>query len=190
MSWTDERVETLKKLWTDGLSASQIAAELGGITRKQTLTIAITTAGVVNESPLAWRLHEKTERIREGVVQDPAFYGRIYGAEKGDDWTSENTWIKANPSLKERGGFVDLAKIRERYQSSLSDPEAQRAFKKEADSHKVLVIFTDGEDHEGNPVESAKAAAKQSLLSGRPTSARDFHQVGSASKPPPIERSS
>ena len=33
MSWTDERVELLKKLWTDGLSASQIAAELGGITR-------------------------------------------------------------------------------------------------------------------------------------------------------------
>ena len=33
MSWTDERVETLKKLWTDGLSASQIAAELGGVTR-------------------------------------------------------------------------------------------------------------------------------------------------------------
>jgi GcrA cell cycle regulator len=33
MSWTDERVESLKKLWADGLSASQIAAELGGITR-------------------------------------------------------------------------------------------------------------------------------------------------------------
>jgi GcrA cell cycle regulator len=33
MTWTDERVETLKRLWTDGLSASQIAAELGGITR-------------------------------------------------------------------------------------------------------------------------------------------------------------
>jgi GcrA cell cycle regulator len=33
MSWTDERVEMLKKLWSDGLSASQIAAELGGITR-------------------------------------------------------------------------------------------------------------------------------------------------------------
>src|SRR5262247_872403 len=32
-SWTDERVELLKKLWSDGLSASQIAAELGGITR-------------------------------------------------------------------------------------------------------------------------------------------------------------
>src|SRR5215813_14032552 len=33
MSWSDERVELLKKLWSDGLSASQIAAELGGITR-------------------------------------------------------------------------------------------------------------------------------------------------------------
>jgi GcrA cell cycle regulator len=33
MSWTDERVELLKKLWSEGLSASQIAAELGGITR-------------------------------------------------------------------------------------------------------------------------------------------------------------
>jgi GcrA cell cycle regulator len=33
MSWTDERVELLKKLWTDGLSASQIASQLGGVTR-------------------------------------------------------------------------------------------------------------------------------------------------------------
>lgn len=33
MSWTDERVEMLKKLWADGLSASQIAAKLGGVSR-------------------------------------------------------------------------------------------------------------------------------------------------------------
>lgn len=33
MSWTDERVETLKKMWSDGQSASQIAKELGGVTR-------------------------------------------------------------------------------------------------------------------------------------------------------------
>ncbi|WP_240006952.1 GcrA family cell cycle regulator [Pseudaquidulcibacter saccharophilus] len=33
MSWTDERVETLKKLWIDGLSASQIAKQLGSVTR-------------------------------------------------------------------------------------------------------------------------------------------------------------
>lgn len=33
MSWSDERVELLGKLWQDGLSASQIAKQLGGVTR-------------------------------------------------------------------------------------------------------------------------------------------------------------
>jgi len=33
MSWTDERVARLAKLWAEGLSASQIAADLGGVTR-------------------------------------------------------------------------------------------------------------------------------------------------------------
>ena len=33
MSWTEERVEQLKKLWTEGHSASQIANQLGGVTR-------------------------------------------------------------------------------------------------------------------------------------------------------------
>jgi GcrA cell cycle regulator len=33
MSWNDERVELLKKLWSEGLSASQIASRLGSVTR-------------------------------------------------------------------------------------------------------------------------------------------------------------
>lgn len=33
MSWNDERVNTLKKLWAEGHSASQIAKQLGGVTR-------------------------------------------------------------------------------------------------------------------------------------------------------------
>src|SRR5712671_3169846 len=33
MGWTEERVEILKKLWLDGHSASQIAKQLGGVTR-------------------------------------------------------------------------------------------------------------------------------------------------------------
>ena len=34
MGWTEERVELLKKLWLEGLSASQIAGVLGeGVTR-------------------------------------------------------------------------------------------------------------------------------------------------------------
>lgn len=93
----------------------------GGITRKQTLTIGITTAGVQEESPLAWRLHEKTRRIQEGIVKDARFYGRIYGADKSDDASLPETWIKANPSLLENGGFLDKEKIRKEYESAAAE---------------------------------------------------------------------
>lgn len=33
MSWTDDRVDTLKRMWGEGHSASSIAKELGGVTR-------------------------------------------------------------------------------------------------------------------------------------------------------------
>ena len=37
MSWTDDRVETLKRLWPQNMSASQIAERLGGVTRNAVL---------------------------------------------------------------------------------------------------------------------------------------------------------
>ena len=93
----------------------------GGITRRQTLTIAITTAGVQNESPLAWRLHEKARKVQEGIVTDPKFYGQIYGATPDDDPSDPATWIKANPSLKENGGFLDIERVREKYVSHVAE---------------------------------------------------------------------
>jgi GcrA cell cycle regulator len=33
MSWTEERIDRLKKMWHDGATASQIAEELGGVSR-------------------------------------------------------------------------------------------------------------------------------------------------------------
>ena len=50
MGWTDERVESLKKLWQDGLSASQIAKQLGGVTRNAVI-------GKVHRLNLPERLH-------------------------------------------------------------------------------------------------------------------------------------
>ena len=34
LNWTDDRVEQLKNLWTEGLSFSHIARAMGGVTRK------------------------------------------------------------------------------------------------------------------------------------------------------------
>ncbi len=40
---------------------------------------------------------------------------------------------------------------------------ARAAFKEKSDNHKVLVLFTDGEDHDGQAVETARSAAKEGL---------------------------
>ncbi|HEX7655620.1 MAG TPA: GcrA family cell cycle regulator, partial [Sphingomonas sp.] len=33
MAWTDERIDTLKTMWENGMTASQIAEKLGGVSR-------------------------------------------------------------------------------------------------------------------------------------------------------------
>ena len=59
MSWTDERVELLKKMWTEGQSASQIAKELGGVTRNAVigkvhrLGLSNRTGGATSSAPAA-----------------------------------------------------------------------------------------------------------------------------------------
>ena len=40
---------------------------------------------------------------------------------------------------------------------------AQSAFKEKTDNHKILILFTDGEDHDGQAVEAARDAAKEGL---------------------------
>lgn len=66
MSWTDERVEQLKQLWSDGLSASQIARQLGGVTRNAVI-------GKVHRLGLAGRATPaRTERPRMQVARRPA----------------------------------------------------------------------------------------------------------------------
>ena len=54
MSWTDDRVETLKTLWGEGQSASQIAKVLGGVTRNAVI-------GKVHRLGLASRTAAKPE---------------------------------------------------------------------------------------------------------------------------------
>ena len=42
--------------------------------------------------------------------------------------------------------------------------EAQKAFKKESDNHKVLVLFTDGEDQDSDALATAEKAAKEGMI--------------------------
>ncbi len=65
MNWTDERVELLKKLWSEGLSASQIAAQLGGVSRNAVI-------GKVHRLKLSGRGKTTTAAPRSKKVNTPA----------------------------------------------------------------------------------------------------------------------
>lgn len=65
MEWTDERVELLKKLWQDGLSASQIAKQFGGFTRNAVI-------GKVHRLGLSGRTDPKIQRQTYVKASRPA----------------------------------------------------------------------------------------------------------------------
>ena len=57
MAWTEDRVEILTKLWAEGLSASQIAGKLGGVTRNAVI-------GKVHRLGLSGRAKPKRKTAR------------------------------------------------------------------------------------------------------------------------------
>lgn len=71
MSWTDERVETLKRMWTEGQSASQIAKELGGVTRNAVIG-KVHRLGLSNRVGGKEEGEEAPEAPSAAVAEDPA----------------------------------------------------------------------------------------------------------------------
>ncbi|MEA3016631.1 MAG: GcrA cell cycle regulator [Sphingomonadales bacterium] len=61
MSWTDERIDRLKDLWTRGMTASQIADELGGVSRNAVIGKAHRLGLQARPSPVKPNEHEEAE---------------------------------------------------------------------------------------------------------------------------------
>ena len=59
MSWTDERIEKLTKMWEGGATASQIADELGGVSRNAVIGKAHRLGLKARPSPV--KANEKAE---------------------------------------------------------------------------------------------------------------------------------
>jgi GcrA cell cycle regulator len=97
MSWTDERIEQLKSLWTDGLSASRIAKMMGGISRNAVI-------GKVHRLGLAGRAcAPRGERIR---VAAPHKHARVH--------VPPPPVIEEEPIVLEDGHFATVLTISDR----------------------------------------------------------------------------
>lgn len=96
MAWTEDRVDLLKKLWTDGLSASQIARQLGDVTRNAVI-------GKVHRLGLSGRgSPARSERPRAVTVPKPQ---------------AKPVFIKPvpaqNPVVLENGEFATVATLKD-----------------------------------------------------------------------------
>lgn len=69
MAWTDDRVETLKRMWGEGASASTIAKELGGVTRNAVIG-KVHRLGLSNRNPEGARV-EAVEPEAEPAATTP-----------------------------------------------------------------------------------------------------------------------
>jgi GcrA cell cycle regulator len=97
MGWTEERVEQLKALWTEGLSASQIARVLGGVTRNAVI-------GKVHRLGLAGRAGPaRSERPRSVSHKSVARVAQ-----------PEPPIVEEDPIVLEDGSFATVLTINDR----------------------------------------------------------------------------
>lgn len=96
-----------------------------GDARKQPLFLLLTTAGT-DRNTICWEVHQKALDILEGRKADPRFYPVIFGLKDDDDWTKEENWYKANPSL---GVTVDIEKVRDHFRRALDNSAEEAAFR-------------------------------------------------------------
>ena len=93
--------------------------------RSQPLMLVITTAGSDISGPCY--LHQaELQKILEGVIENDQRFGIIFGIDEGDDWTSEDCLVKANPNY---GVSVDADYLKIQQRDALADPRKQNTFK-------------------------------------------------------------
>jgi phage terminase large subunit-like protein len=67
--------------------------------RRQPLTMAITTAGVFDQTAVGWQKHAYAQSVLEGAFEDDSFFAFIAALDEQDDPFAPATWAKANPNL-------------------------------------------------------------------------------------------
>ena len=69
MSWTDERIDRLKALWSEGNTASQIADDLGGVSRNAVIGKAHRLGLAARPSPV--KASEPKDKLKAELVVEP-----------------------------------------------------------------------------------------------------------------------
>ena len=96
-----------------------------GDARRQPLWFLLTTAGTDRNS-ICWEVHQKALDILEGRKIDPRFYPVLFGLPDDADWTSEENWYRANPSLDHT---ITIDKVRDAFRKAQETPADENQFR-------------------------------------------------------------
>ena len=96
-----------------------------GDARKQPLWFLLTTAGTDRNS-ICWEVHQKALDILEGRKNDPRFYPVLFGLPDEADWTNEENWYRANPSLDHT---ITIDKVRDAFRKAQETPADENQFR-------------------------------------------------------------
>lgn len=106
-----------------------------GAARKEPLWWVITTAGDdPDRGSIGWEQHEYAKQIRDGNIDDPSWYVKIYGIPEDGldkngnliDIFDERIWHQANPSL---GHTIDMEAVRQEALTARHQESSERMFR-------------------------------------------------------------
>ncbi len=100
-----------------------------GSARKEPLVWVITTAGDdPDRKSIGWEIHEKAINIRDGKLNNPQWYVRIYGIPNDPDIDiyDEALWYRVNPSL---GVSIDIETLRLEALDAQESEKLERLFR-------------------------------------------------------------
>lgn len=92
--------------------------------RSQPLMLVITTSGDDISGP-CYAHQEELQQILDGLIEDDQRFGVIFTIDEGDDWTSEESLIKANPNF---GVSIDAEFLLMQQRDAIRDPRKQATF--------------------------------------------------------------
>lgn len=100
--------------------------QTGRGSRRQPLTIAITTAGFERHT-ICREQHDRALSVRDGLIRDDSLLPVIYGFEEGDDWTDRKVWKRCNPNL---GISLKESYLEEEFSKAQDSPAYENTFRR------------------------------------------------------------
>lgn len=98
-----------------------------GAARREPLWWIITTAGDdPDKHSIGWEVHEYARRVRDGEIDDPYWYVRMYNAPDECDIFDESIWFQVNPSL---GKTINIESVRQEAIGARNDAAKEKLFR-------------------------------------------------------------